>query len=109
MGIWKLKLKVWKSMFVFSDIYFFLMVCLNFSTAKLSSIVVSLSEVCRSLSNNSEIISPLFCIKDCYFSFSGFEDSSLTACVSSLTLAKVSMMAKVVSLACLLFNMVAIM
>ena len=45
-------------------LFFFFIVCLNFKTAKFSSIDVSVSVVCKSSSRSSVIISPLFCIRD---------------------------------------------
>lgn len=46
-------------LFYFSP-FFILMVCLNFRTAKFNSIVVSVSLIDKSSSNNPEMISPLF-------------------------------------------------
>ena len=46
-----------------SHFFFFFIVCLNFKTAKLSSMDVSVSLVCKSSSRISAIISPLFRIR----------------------------------------------
>jgi len=58
-----------------SHFFFFLITCLNFRTAKLSSIDVSVSVVCSSSARISEIILPLFCIRPCCSLFrKGFND-----------------------------------
>ena len=46
-------------------IFFFFIVCLNFKTAKFSSIEVSASVVCKSSSKILAINSPLLCIRFC--------------------------------------------
>ena len=92
-------------------IYFlpFLTVCLSFKTAKLSSIVVSLSLEKSPSSKTSVINSPLLC-KKLFFSFSSFIiDNSLIVLDNSRIFEKVSIIAIVVSVACLLFKIVASM
>ena len=88
---------------------FFLIRCLNFKTAKLSSIEVSVSVVCRSSSKMLAIISPLFRMRLFCSPLSWMVESSLIFRDSSLILEKVSMMAIVVCVATGLFKMVASM
>ena len=85
------------------------MVCLNFSRARFSSTVVSVSVVSKSSSRISAMISPLFFIRSfCSDSVSDVD----RACMFLERLrifAKVSIIASVVCTACSLFRMVASM
>lgn len=84
-------------------------VCFSFSTAKFSSISVSVSFVCISSPNKSAMISPLFSISDFCVNLSGLADSSPMVRDSSRSLAKASIMAMVVYVALSPFSIVASM
>lgn len=88
-------------------LFFLLITCLNFKTAKLSSMDVSVSVVWRSSSSISAMISPLFCIRFCCSLSSLTLERVFIFRDSSLILEKVSMMAKVARTAYWLLRMVA--
>ena len=83
--------------------------CLNFRTAKFSSIEVSVSLVCKSSSKISATSSPLFCMRDFCSALSCVTDNSFILLDSSLIFENVSMIDIVASIACELLSMVAIM
>ena len=85
------------------------MVCLNFKTAKLSSIDVSVSLVCKSSSKISAISSPLLCMSDFCCALSCIDDNSLTLLDSSRIFEKVSIIEIVAWVACELLSIVASM
>ena len=86
---------------------FLLTVCFKFITAKFISKVVSDSETLNESPKMSEIISPLFCISGCFSSLVVVFANSPTVLVNSRILAKVSIIAKVVFVACSLLSIVA--
>ncbi len=88
---------------------FLVITCLNFRTAKLSSMVVSVSVVWRSSSRISAMISPLFRIRFCCSFLSSTVASVFMFRESSLIFEKVSMIASVALTACGLLRMVASM
>ncbi|KAA6305886.1 hypothetical protein EZS27_042459, partial [termite gut metagenome] len=80
-----------------------LIVCFSFNTAKFNSMVVSVPEVFISSSSKADIISPLFCINDFCLSSLVVLDSSTIVRDSSLILANVSTIARVVCVVFALF------
>jgi len=78
-----------------SHFFFFFIVCLNFKTAKLSSMDVSVSLVCKSSSRISAIISPLFRIRACCSRLSLTLERVLMLRDDLRILEKVSIIAKV--------------
>ena len=75
----------------YSVLFFsFLIVCLNFITAKLTSKVVSDPDTGRSVPINSEKISPLLCIRDCCSGFSLVSANFVIVCDNSRSFAKAS-------------------
>ncbi len=80
---------------------FFLTVYLNFTTARLTSMLVSVSLVSKSSGiTRSEIKSPVLCISSWYFGeFCGVCGIALMVLDISRTFVKVSIIAKVVSVA----------
>ena len=76
-------------------LFFFLITCLNFKTAKLSSMDVSVSVVWKSSSSISAMISPLFCIRFFCSLLSVTLERVFIFRDSSLILEKVSMLASV--------------
>lgn len=69
--------------------------CFTLSSAKLNSMVVSVSLTFMSLSINSVMISPVRYMSDFCFTFSAVEESSDTANDNSFTFANVSTIAMV--------------
>ena len=78
-----------------SNHFFFLIVCLNFNTAKFSSIVVSVPLVCKSSSKIPEISSPLFCMSAFCVVLSCTVARSLMLLDYCLIFAKASMIVRV--------------